>query len=176
PEYREAADQRAAADLEFKAMMDAFREERARAQHAVWQARAKEEKRLWANLESTAARQTKLAKYVACISPLANFVYVARGLTGTGLRALKHFDRVDGDHGVLVRRYADEKLKEGRARDPAFNRDSYIDLTDRPRFAFKEEVLRDKLGAVLPYWGILVAFNVLFFVTAFAGFMRYDVR
>ncbi len=26
------------------------------------------------------------------------------------------------------------------------------------------------------YWGILVLFNVVFFVAAFAGFMRYDVR
>jgi len=41
---------------------------------------------------------------------------------------------------------------------------------------FKEEPLKDKLDAVLPYWGILVLFNVVFFVAAFAGFMRYDVR
>jgi hypothetical protein len=37
-------------------------------------------------------------------------------------------------------------------------------------------VIRRTLGAVLPYWGILIAFNVVFFVAAFAGFMRYDVR
>ena len=36
--------------------------------------------------------------------------------------------------------------------------------------------IRRTLGTVLPYWGILVAFNVLFFVVAFAGFIRYDVR
>jgi len=51
-----------------------------------------------------------------------------------------------------------------------------LDVSDRPRFVFKEELLKDKLIGVLPYWGILVFFNVVFFAVAFAGFMRYDVR
>jgi hypothetical protein len=36
--------------------------------------------------------------------------------------------------------------------------------------------IRRTLGAALPYWGMLVVFNLLFFVVAFAGFIRYDVR
>jgi hypothetical protein len=32
------------------------------------------------------------------------------------------------------------------------------------------------LNAALPYWGILVLFNVVFFAAAFTGFTRYDVR
>jgi hypothetical protein len=52
----------------------------------------------------------------------------------------------------------------------------FLDLRDHPRFVFQEESLKGKLGAALPYWGILVLFNVVFFVTAFARFMRYDVR
>ncbi|MBL7187714.1 MAG: ABC transporter permease subunit [Phycisphaerae bacterium] len=175
PEHRKAAQQRAA-DPEFRAMIDAFREESSRATRPAFRARGKEEKILWGDLERKAAQQTKLARYLACISPLADFVYVARDLTGTGLRALKHFERVDGEYRGRVWKYADKKLEEGREKNPAFNRESFIDLSNRPRFAFKEEALRDKLGAVLPYWGILVAFNVVFFVAAFAGFMRYDVR
>jgi len=176
PEYIEAAQQRAAADPEFKAMMNAFREERSQAASHAWQARYKEEKILWEDLNTKAAAQTKLARNMACISPLANFVYVARDLTGTGLRALKHFERVDGEYKGGVWQYADKKLKEGREKNPAFNRESFIDLSNRPRFAFNEEVLKDKLASVLPYWGILVLFNVVFFVSAFAGIMRYDVR
>ncbi len=53
---------------------------------------------------------------------------------------------------------------------------SFLDVDDRPRFIFQEEPLRGKLNAALPYWGILALFNVVFFVAAFAGFMRYDVR
>ena len=176
PKRRKATQQRAAADPEFRAMMDAFRKEHSRATRVAFSDRAKEEKILWGDLERKAAQQTKLARYLACISPLADFVYVARDLTGTGLRALKHFERVDGKYRGQVWQYADDKLKEGREENPAFNRESFIDLSNRPRFAFKEEALRDKLGQVLPYWGILVAFNVVFFVAAFAGIMRYDVR
>ena len=176
PEHREAAQQRAAADPEFKAMMNALREECSRATGPIWRARGEEERQLWKGLETKAAQQTRLARILSCISPLADFVYVARDLTGTGLRALKHFDRIDGEYRGRVWKYADQKLEEGRAKDPTFSRESYIDLTNRPRFVFQEEMLRDKLGAVLPYWGILVAFNVVFFAAAFAGFMRYDVR
>ena len=61
-------------------------------------------------------------------------------------------------------------------KDPSYNSHSFIDISDRPRFVFKEEPLKGKLNAVLPYWGILVLFNVLFFAMAFVGFLRYDVR
>jgi hypothetical protein len=70
----------------------------------------------------------------------------------------------------------DKKAQDARKNDPKFTRASFLDLGDYPRFEFKEEALRSKLGAVLPYWGILGLFNVVFFAAAFAGFMRYDVR
>ena len=72
--------------------------------------------------------------------------------------------------------YAEYKISDARIKNPAIDKEYFLDVSDRPRFAFKEEALKDKLGEVLPYWGILVLFNVAFFVTAFAGFMRYDVR
>jgi ABC-type transport system involved in multi-copper enzyme maturation permease subunit len=174
--HQEAFRQRMAADPEFKAMIDAFGQELKQAPAPIWRSGYAREDDIRDALVTKAHQQTKLAKTLTCISPLADFVYVARGLTGTGLRALEHFDRVDGKYRGRVWDYADEKLKEGRAEDPTFSRDSFIDLSNRPRFAFKEEALRDKLGKVLPCWGILVAFNVLFFVAAFAGFIRYDVR
>jgi hypothetical protein len=69
-----------------------------------------------------------------------------------------------------------KKQRDAEKNDPTFRDDSFLDLGDYPRFVFKEEALKDKLVEVLPYWGILVLFNVVFFVSAFAGFMRYDVR
>ena len=67
-------------------------------------------------------------------------------------------------------------MQEAAEKDPTFGDDSLLDVSDRPNFVFKEEPLKDKLNAVLPYWGILVLFNVVFFATAFVGFLRYDVR
>ncbi|HUU20085.1 MAG TPA: hypothetical protein VMW72_23240, partial [Sedimentisphaerales bacterium] len=106
----------------------------------------------------------------------ANFIYVATDLTGTGLRSFDYFDWLDGEYGKMFWPYLQRKVQDAMKKDPTFETNSFLDVSDRPRFVFKEEALRDKLDAVLPYWGILVLFNVVFFVAAFAGFMRYDVR
>jgi len=180
PKHRKAARQRAAADPEFKVMMDAFREEYKKATEELSRIRG-ESDMLWDNLKTKAAAQTKFAKNLACISPFANFVYVARDLTGTGLRSLDYFEQTKDEYKEQFGSYADKKIDDAREKNPAFEDDSLLeesllDVSDRPRFAFEEETLKDKLGEVLPYWGILVLFNVVFFVAAFAGFMQYDVR
>ena len=174
-EYGEAVQQRAAADPEFKAMMNAFREEREKSREKYWSIQG-ESRKLWEDLDKKAAVQTKLAKNLACISPYANFIYVARDLTGTGLRSLEYFEQVKDEYSGRFWDHVDKKEEDAKKNDPEFTWDSFLDLSERPRFVFKEEVLKDKLHEVLPYWGILALFNVVFFVSAFTGFMRYDVR
>jgi len=174
-EYGEAAKQRAAADPEFKAMMDALSEERGEAYENFFRIRNQEDK-LWEDLKKKAAIQTKLAKNLSCISPFANFAYIARDLTGTGLQSLEYFEQINSKYTGQLWNYADKKMEDARKKNPAFIRESFLDLSSRPRFVFEEEALKDKLIEVLPYWGILILFNVLFFAGAFAGFMRYDVR
>jgi len=176
PEQQKAARQRAAPDPEFRAMMEAFRAACSQATQPIFDARQKAENRLWGDLETQAARQTRLAKVLACLSPLADFTYVARDLTGTGLRALEYFDGVARRYREEIYWYADKKVQEERQKDPTIGGHSFVDLSNRPRFAFEEEALKDKVSQVLPCWGILVAYNIVFFVAAFAGFVRYDVR
>jgi len=173
--HRVAAHRRAADDPEFKAMMDAFREELAKAQKERMRIKRQSNK-FREDLRTKAALQTKLAKNLACISPFANFVYVARDLTGTGLRSMKYFVQVQREYDTQFSNYMDKQVAQAEKNDPTFTWKSFLDLSERPRFVFKEESLRGKLNAVLPYWGILVLFNVVFFAAAFAGFMRYDVR
>jgi len=173
---KEKVEELAAADPQFKAMVDAFQRELGQAWQEWRDTIKKEEKTLWGNLNAKAVAQTQLAKNLACISPLADFVYVARDLTGTGLRSLEYFEQVKADYHKLFWRHFFKKEKEAEKNDPTFRDDSFLDLGDYPRFVFKEETLKGKLGEVLPYWGILGLFNVVFFVAAFAGFMRYDVR
>jgi len=173
---KEKVEELAAADPQFKVMVDAFQRELGQAQQQWRDTIKKEEKTLWGNLNAKAVAQTRLAKNLACISPLADFVYVARDLTGTGLRSLEYFERFKADYHKLFWRHFFKKEKEAEKNDPTFRDDSFLDLGDYPRFVFQEEPLKDKLGMVLPYWGILGLFNVVFFVAAFAGFMRYDVR
>jgi ABC-type transport system involved in multi-copper enzyme maturation permease subunit len=174
PEHEKAAEQQAEADPEFRAMMDAFREEHETARQEL--IRIREADTSEDDLHRKAASQTTLAKNLACISPFANLVYVARDLTGTGLRSLEHFEQTKREYGYQLGHYEDEKKEYARENDAAYDEESVFDASDHPRFVFKEEPLKDKLVAVLPYWGILGLFNVVFFVAAFAGFMRYDVR
>ena len=174
PKHIKAAQQRAEADPEFKAMVDAFREEVKNAQDEL--TRIRDANPVEQDLNRKAAVQTKLAKNLACISPFANFVYVARGLTGTGLRSLDYFERIQAEYRNQLRPYVRKTIEEAREKNPAIDEESLLDVSDRPRFAFKEEALKEKLNEILPYWGILVMFNVVFFAAAFACFMRYDVR
>jgi len=176
---KEKVEALAAADPEFKAMVDAFRRELEQASSEFRDTVRQEEDKIWGDLNKKAAAQTRLAKKLACISPFANFVYVARDLTGTGLRSLEYFDQAKAEynkpHGPFWQNVF-KKEREAEKNDPTYTDDSFLDLGDYPRFVFKEEALKDKLVEVLPYWGILVLFNVVFFAAAFAGFMRYDVR
>jgi hypothetical protein len=173
--HRKAAQQRAEVDPKFKAMMNAFREEAEKAREFAL-SMTKQSDMPDKDLKRKAALQTKLAKKLACISPFANFVYVARDLTGTGLRSLKYFNQAKNEYNGQLSSYMDKKKQDAIEKNPAFEIVSFLDVSDRPRFVFKEEALKDKLNAVLPYWGILVLFNVVFFAGAFAGFMIYDVR
>ena len=60
--------------------------------------------------------------------------------------------------------------------DPTFDSNSFLDLSGRPRFSYRELSLTDRLSAVLPLIGILVAFLILFLAAAYMAFNRYDVR
>ncbi|UCE46444.1 MAG: ABC transporter permease subunit [Phycisphaerales bacterium] len=176
---REKVEELAAADPQFKAMVDAFRRELDRVRSESRQTEHEATAKLWEDLNTKAAAQTRLAKKLACISPFANFVYVARDLTGTGLRSLEYFEQFRDEYRKRFWRYAwkvEEAAEAAHKDEPSPPGGLFLDLRDHPRFVFKEEALKSKLKVVMPYWGILVAFNVVFFVAAFAGFMRYDVR
>ncbi|MHC4324626.1 MAG: ABC transporter permease subunit [Planctomycetota bacterium] len=167
------------ADPQFKDMVDAFQGELARLRQEFRTALNNAFRELWADLRTKAAAQTRLAKNLAAISPLANFVYVARDLTGTGLRSLKYFGESMHEYMFRFGKYVsgvEAEVVAAHKNEPTPEGGWPLDIRDHPRFVFQEEALKSKLGTALPYWGILVLFNILFFAAAFAGFMRYDVR
>jgi ABC-type transport system involved in multi-copper enzyme maturation permease subunit len=176
PKYEKEAQQRADTDPEFKAMMNSFREEVEKAMRESFRIQNELGDKIREDMATKAAAQTRFAKNLTCISPFANFVYIARDLTSTGLRSLEYFEQAKYEYKREVSSYSDKKIDEAREEDPELNEESFLDVSDRPRFVFKEEPLKYKFGSVLPYWGILVLFNVAFFATAFVGFIRYDVR
>jgi ABC-type transport system involved in multi-copper enzyme maturation permease subunit len=128
------------------------------------------------NLSVRAKIQTGIAKNIACISPYADYLYIATDLTGTGLRSLEYFSRVADQYRSQYYRYQERKVQEATRKDPTFDSNSFLDIRDRPRFTFVEEPLKERLDGVLPFWGVLLFFNVVFFAGAFVSFLRYDVR
>lgn len=97
-------------------------------------------------------------------------------LTGRRLYSLQYFWT---PHLILVPDQlpiSANQIKQFRQKDPTFNSNSSLDVTDCPRFSFQAEPLLARLAAGLPYWGILLFFNVLFFVMTYVRFLRYDVR
>ena len=175
----EKVEKLADADPQFKAMVDAFRGELARVGQEFRTAQNNAFRELWADLNTKAAAQTRLAKNLAGISPLADFVYVARDITGTGLRSLKYFEESMHEYMFRFGDYVsgvEAEVMAAHKNEPTPEGGWPLDIRDHPRFVFQEESLKGKLGAALPYWGILGLFNMVFFAAAFAGFMRYDVR
>ncbi len=132
--------------------------------------------KLQADLNLKAERQVRLARNLACISPYADFVYVATDLTGTGLRSRAHFEQLAGQFYGDTWKYLGEQSGRAREADPTFNENAFLDVHDRPRFVFTEEPLRQRLEAVLPFLGVLLGFNVLLFAGGLVAFARYDVR
>ncbi|MFH1940664.1 MAG: ABC transporter permease subunit [bacterium] len=163
-------------DESFRSMVEAYRDETDNAWMEANRIQGEKADAISRELTMKADTQTGVAKHIACLSPYANFVYLATDLTGTGLRGMDYFNQSVGVFSQTFNPYLERKVQQARETDPLFNSESFIDLSDRPRFAFKEESVKDKLTAVLPYWGILLFFNILFFTIAFIGFLKYDVR
>jgi len=128
------------------------------------------------DLSAKAVKQSTFAKNIACISPYTNFVYVATDLSGTGLGSINYFGNFSGEYFSLFWDYIGKKVQEATQKDPTFDTNSFLDISNRPRFSFKEEPLKNRLYGVLPYWGVLIFFNILFFIGAFVKFIKYDVR
>ena len=168
--------QRTKTDPEFKAMQEAYRKEYDNAWDEANRIQREKIIKIREELNIKSARQNKIAKNLACLSPYANFVYIATDLSGTGLHSIEYFSRFSGQYYKTLREYLGEKAKEAMQKDPTFNSNTFLNISDRPRFSFKEEPLKNRIIVILPYLGVLLFFNVLFFSIAFVKFLKYDVR
>jgi ABC-type transport system involved in multi-copper enzyme maturation permease subunit len=173
---RNAIRQQAETDLDFKAMYEAYTNEVANAWQEANNIQAQKASKIRTDLDNRASIQTFIAKHIACLSPYANYVYLATDLTGTGLRSLRYFSRIASEYYATIGSYLQLKEEQARQKDPTFGNNSFLNVSDRPRFVYHEEPLSNRFGSGLPYWGFLLFFNLLFFVMAFVRFLRYDVR
>ena len=121
--------------------------------------------------------QTSLSRTISMISPLAVFSYLATDLSSTGIRNAAYFEGLGEVWDQAFWDYARKKIAELQAKDPAtdwWNR--AVDMSDRPRFEYREERLGERVQAVLPEFVLLLGYGLVFFVLAYVSFLRYDVR
>lgn len=164
------------ADPEVRKLHEAYRAETGKAWNEANRIQGEKSTKLLDELELQSEKQLRIAKNLACLSPYSNFMYIATDLTGTGLRSIDHFQEVFEEYSSGFDEFVSKKVSEAKEADPTFGSNTFLDISDRPRFSFKEEPLRKRLRLGLTYWEILLAFNVLFFAGAFVKFVGYDVR
>lgn len=132
-------------------------------------------------------QQEGVAFNLARLSPASSFSLAAMNLAGTSLTLQERFHNAaksyqqsfdafmrektggqsTGGSGFVIRmRTTDEEEEEPEPIDP----------NELPRFDFPTPPLQAYVGPAFLDLGILCFFNVLFFLGAFLGFLRYDVR
>jgi len=121
--------------------------------------------------------QTSLSRTISMISPLAVFAYLATDLTSTGISNAAYFERLRRVWDKAFGEYERKKLVELQAKDPATDWwNTAVDMSDRPRFEFREERLGARVQAALPGFILLLGYGLVFFVLAYVSFLGYDVR
>jgi len=133
-------------------------------------------RKIYEAFQAQSKYQEQLAIWIASLSPLADFVFLATDMTETGISADDHWGEEAGRFQQEIGSFARARYEKAKAENPAFDSNDYLDMRDRPRFVYQPEPLADRIARVLPQFGILVLFNFLFAAIAQASFSRYDVR
>lgn len=162
----------------------AFREAyqaRTREMDAVWgeanRIQGAKVERLREEFNRKVSAQTTLSRDLSMISPLADFIYLATDMTSTGTMNLRHFDDLRGIWDQSVRDYERSKIAALQKQNPAVDWwNTPVDVSDMPRFHYKEESLAARTKGTLWPFAILMIMNLIVFSAAYISFVKYDVR
>lgn len=131
--------------------------------------------------------QERLAFNIARISPVTSFSLTVSRIAGTSIHLKNRFY----DEAVKYQQAFGDFLVEKTGMRPGgiFRVKTVIedddgnnvvperlDISELPQFKFTNEPLESSLAAAAVDLGILVLFNLVFFIGAFMAFVRYDVR
>ena len=113
-------------------------------------------------------RQTEAGRWVARLSPSSDFSFAASAFARTDMRAYKKFIR-----SVYISFARVDKLHMLHATD----RDEYNKQVKDYEYSFQtSESIADSFGDATADIALLILFAAIFFIGAYAAFIRYDVR
>jgi hypothetical protein len=121
--------------------------------------------------------QTRLSRDLSMISPLADFTYLATDLTSTGTMNLRHFVHLREIRDQAFEAYQRNRIAALQKQNPAVDWwNTPVDVSDMPRFQYKEEALTARVKGILWPMAILIFMNLIVFSAAYISFVKYDVR
>ncbi|MBC8180445.1 ABC transporter permease [candidate division KSB1 bacterium] len=142
-------------------------------------------KRLNEDRRNKQLQQQRLAFGLVRVSPSALFSLAATNLVGNSLDMKQHFiDEATGYQTTYAQFMKEKtgmnlggnvilfKMKRGGEEEE----EKPIDPKEMPEFFYNAEPVSQVLEKAFLDLGLLVFYNIIFFVGAFVGFIRYDVR
>jgi ABC-type transport system involved in multi-copper enzyme maturation permease subunit len=129
------------------------------------------------DLEAKEKSQTALSVNLSMISPMASFTYFSVDLTHSGMRNLDHFYRGVVAYFASYGEYMNRKMAEMRKADPTMDVwNTATNVSDMPRFIYREESLGARIEGVFKPLVILLGMALAIFVGAVLTFNRTDPR
>ncbi len=166
-----------ARDPAFAAAYETFRKESEAAWREANVIQGQKAEVLWREVRLKEEAQTRLALDLSLTSPLAGFTYLATDLTSTGMLNQSHFGDLVRVWGGQYSEYMQRKMAEMRRADPTMDVwNTAVDVSDMPRFVYREASLADRIRGVMKPFLVLCAYGLVFFAAAYVSFIRYDVR
>ena len=132
---------------------------------------ARRQEQIQADYERAVGGQISAAVWLSRLSPTASLVYSAGEITNTGIWAWRRFRKALQEYRVRFLNYAEDKWIE-----QAKLGFGDISTRDYPRFFSLTPELSERVRVALADIGLLVVWNLIFFVTGYVAFLRYDVR
>jgi len=169
--------ERIAKDPEYRKAYEALSKETQAAWDEANRIQSEKANTIRQDLQRREEAQTRLSIIISAISPLADFLYLSRDLSSTGIQNLIHFDRISRIWGQAFNDYERQKLAALQKQNPTEDWwNTPVDMSDRPRFIYYEEALASKIKSSLPVFAVLIIYSLIFFAFAYFSFIRYDVR
>jgi ABC-2 type transport system permease protein len=130
------------------------------------------------DFERQLQRQVDVTRHLTRVSPVAAYVYANTDIGVTGVRHEQQLVNSLRAYQREFSRYVDEKLEESGGGGGFFwgdNDSGNYSIADMPVFKYREEGLEARLEARTTDVLLLGVFAVLFFMVAFASFLRTDI-
>lgn len=168
---------RLAADPEFRKRYDQYRKEIEAAWNEANRLQRAKAHRIEEAYTARTNAQFRLSQEISYGSPLPPFIYASTELALTGFESRKGLsEQMETFRDGPLDEYLGRRYREEQRKNPAFGWNDFLDISGRPRFLYTPPPFRERLALVLPYAGVLAAWNLCLFAAAMAGFLRFDVR